>query len=63
MQPDPSATRMMLKATEAVDVLDFMSIAAQANSSVRPKSRRYLDWITEKFGDRLQTQSSGIILP
>jgi hypothetical protein len=62
-QPDPSAVRPMLKVTEAVDVLDFLTIVAQANSSIRPKSRRYLDWITEKFGERLQTQPSGIILP
>jgi hypothetical protein len=63
MQPDPSAIRPVLKVTEAIDVLDFLTIVAQANSSIRPKSRRYLDWITEKFGDGLQTQSSGIILP
>lgn len=63
MQPDPSAARSVLKVTEAVDVLDFLTIVAQANSSIRPKSRRYLDWITERFGDGLQTQSSGIILP
>jgi hypothetical protein len=63
MQPDPSGVRPILKVTEAVDVLDFLTVAAQANSSVRPRSRRYLDWITEKFGDRLQTQPSGIILP
>lgn len=63
MQPDPSGARPVLKVTEAVDVLDFLTIVAQANSSIRPKSRRYLDWITERFGDGLQTQSSGIILP
>ena len=63
MQPDPSGVRAILKVTEAIDVLDFLTIVAQANSSIRPKSRRYLDWITERFGDRLQTQSSGIILP
>jgi hypothetical protein len=63
MQPDPSSGRPALKVTEAIDVLDFLTIAAQANSSVRPKSRRYLDWTIEKFGDRLDAQSSGIILP
>ena len=63
MQPDPSGVRPILKVTEAVDVLDFFTVAAQANSGIRPKSRRYLDWITEKFGGGLQTQSSGIILP
>ena len=63
MEPDPAAVRPILKVTEAVDVLDFLTIVAQANSSIRPKSRRYLDWITGKFGERLQRQPSGIILP
>ena len=63
MQPDPSGVRPMLKASEAADIIDFITITAQANSSIRPKSRRYLDWITEKFGDRLQTESGGLILP
>jgi hypothetical protein len=63
MQPDPSGLRQALRVTEAVDIIDFITVVAQANSSVRPRSRRYLDWITEKFGDRLQTQPSGIILP
>ena len=63
MQPDPSGMRPILKVMEAIDVVDFLTIAAQANSSIRPKSRRYLDWILEKFGDRLQRQSSGIIIP
>jgi hypothetical protein len=63
MEPDPSGMRPILKVTEAVDVVDFLTIAAQANSSIRPKSRRYLDWILEKFGDGLQRQSSGIIIP
>jgi hypothetical protein len=63
MRPDPSSARPTLKVTEAIDVLDFLTIAAQANSSIRPKSRRYLDWITEKFGDKMQAQTGGIILP
>jgi hypothetical protein len=63
MQPDPSGLRAVLKVTEVIDVIDFLTVVAQANSSVRSRSRRYLDWITEKFSDGLQTQSSGIILP
>jgi len=44
--------------------LDFLTFAAQMNSSVRPKSRRYLDWISEMSGHDLQTQpSSGLIIP
>ena len=63
MQPDPSAGRNILKATETIEVLDFLTFVAQGHSSIRPKSRRYLDWVAEKFADRTQTQSSGIILP
>jgi hypothetical protein len=64
MEPDPGADRRTLKVTEAIDVLDFLTMVAQANSSIRPKSRRYLDSMTEKFGARQDTrQSSGIILP
>ena len=68
MKPDPGGVRNALKVTEAMEVLDFLTLVAQANSSVRPKSRRYLDWIGgrigARFGDRYPAaQSSGIILP
>src|SRR5215467_4992078 len=64
MEPDPANARRILKVSEGMDVLDFLTVVAQANSSVRPKSRRYLDWIAERFaqGTDLQ-QSSGLILP
>ncbi len=64
MQPDPAGARMMLKVSEAIDALDFLTLVAQANSSVRPKSRRYLDWMAQRFSSLSQTpQSSSIILP
>jgi len=63
MQPDPSAEHAVLKASEAVDVLEFVTVAALMNSSVRPRSRRYLDWIVETFGYPSPQQSSGLILP
>ena len=64
MKPDPGAARNALKVTEAIEVLDFLTLVAQANSSVRPKSRRYLDWLGERFGVLPPAvQSSGIILP
>ena len=62
-QPDPNAERSVLKVGEVVDVLEFLTFAAQLNSSVRRKSRRYLDWISEMSGAVPQAQSSGIILP
>src|SRR6185436_16570672 len=43
MKPDPAVDRPVLKVSEAVDVLEFVTFAVQLNSSVRPRSRRYLD--------------------
>ena len=63
MQPVPNAGRTALKVSEAVDILDFLSLAAQANSSTRPKSRRYLDRLSEMSGIEPAEQSSGLILP
>ena len=63
MQVDPGADRLLLKAFEVGGVLDFLTMIAQANSSERPKSRRYLDFIAEKYGERLPERPSGLILP
>jgi hypothetical protein len=64
MKADPSAEGRILKVSEAMKILDFLLFVAQANSSIRPKSRRYLDWIGERFGERLKApQSSGLIIP
>ena len=64
MGPDPNADRRVLKVSEAIDVLDFLTFAAQMNSSIRPRSRRYLDWISEMSGLSPQAQqSSGLIIP
>ena len=63
MKPDPGAARNALKVTEAIEVLDLLTLMALMNSSVRPKSRRYLDSLAENFGVVPPAQSSGIILP
>jgi hypothetical protein len=63
MKPDPSGARPILKASEAVEILDFETLAVQMNSSVRPRSRRYLDWIAETFGYPQPQQQSGLIIP
>jgi hypothetical protein len=63
MKPDPAAARPVLKASEAVEILEFVLVAAQMNSSVRPRSRRYLDWIAESFGYPQPERSSGLIIP
>ena len=64
MHLDPAAEHPVLKVSEAMDVLDFLTFVAEANSSVRPKSRRYLDWISERYAERMQAQQpSGLIIP
>jgi len=63
MAPDSAGDQPILKASEAVDVLDFITFVAQMNSSVRPRSRRYLDWLSETFGYSQPQHSSGLILP
>ena len=64
MQPAEDADRQSLKVSEALDVLDFLTFAVQANSSVRPKSRRHLDWLSSMAGVAPSAeQSSGLILP
>src|SRR5262249_12543846 len=63
MKPDAASDHPVLKASEAVEVLDFITFAAQMNSSFRPRSRRYLDWVCETFGYPQPQQSSGLIIP
>ena len=64
MQPSSIADRPALKVSEAVEVLNFLALAAQANTGVRPKSRRYLDWLTSMFGHPSPAdQPGGLILP
>ena len=63
MQPQ-AADRRALKVSEALDILDFLALAAQINSGQRPKSRQYLDWLTSMVDMPLmRPESSGLILP
>jgi hypothetical protein len=65
MQPQ-NAEHRALKVSEAILALEFLTLAAQMNSSSRPRSRRYLDWITDSAGARLTSSaetSSRLILP
>jgi hypothetical protein len=63
MAPDPAGEHPVLRPSEAVEVLEFLTLVAQLNSSVRPRSRRYLDWIAETFGYPQPQQSRGLIVP
>jgi len=50
MRPSLEIDHDALKASEAVDVLGFMKFTATAKSNPRPKSRQYLDWLSEATG-------------
>jgi hypothetical protein len=45
MKPDSLQEGDSLKVSAAIDVLDCLTLAVEMNSSIRPRSRRYLDWI------------------
>jgi hypothetical protein len=45
MQPDSDQTDL-LPPSDAPDVLDFIAVSVELHSGGRPKSRRYLDWLS-----------------
>jgi hypothetical protein len=63
MTPDPEAPAPILKVSEVSDVLQFLTLAGQMNSSMRPKSRRYLEWLSQMAGRPDLERPSGLILP
>jgi hypothetical protein len=63
MQPRIDGDRKVLKVSEAVLILEFLTLSAEINSSLRPKSRQYLDWISTMVSPAPQEQLSGLILP
>lgn len=53
-----------LRASESVDVLEFLTVAAAANSSLRPRSRQYLDWLSQMAGaPTTASETSRLIVP
>lgn len=51
-----------LKVSEAIQVIDFLTLAALASSSTRPLTRRYLDWLADMTGAGPEPPA-GLILP
>jgi hypothetical protein len=65
MQPQEALDRRALKVSEALEILEFLSLVAEMNSSVRPNGRRYLDWMTTMLPPIPDSAapSGGLILP
>jgi hypothetical protein len=64
MSPPPEAQHRPLKVSEILDMLAFLLLAATLNSSGRPKSRQYLDWLAAASGmAEPPASSSRLILP
>jgi hypothetical protein len=63
MEPSETQERL-LRVSEVLDVLDFLILAVATNSSGRPRSRQFLDWISSASGVSAPSQeSSRLILP
>jgi hypothetical protein len=58
------AQQRVLRTSEVMSILDFMLLSVLLNSSGRPKSRQYLDWITSMSGlTAPPPESSRLIIP
>jgi hypothetical protein len=64
MSAPPEAQHRPLRISEILALLDFLELAVLVNSSGRPRSRQYLDWITVASGMQPPAaESSRLILP
>lgn len=64
MSPVPEAQHRPLRVTEILSLLEFLLLAVSVNSSGRPRSRQYLDWVTQASGmSEPPVESSRLILP
>ena len=64
MAPPAEARHRALKVSEILDMLAFLLLAATLNSSGRPKSRQYLDWLAAASGmAEPRASTSRLILP
>jgi hypothetical protein len=58
------AQQRVLRVSEVLEILDFLFLAVSANSSGRPRSRQYLDWLSEMFSVAPPAPESGrLIIP
>jgi len=61
---EASDSRKALRISEVLSILDFLALTVALNSSGRPKSRQYLDWIAAASGAASPaTEPSRLIIP
>ena len=61
---ESSDSRKALRISEVLSILDFLALTVALNSSGRPKSRQYLDWIAAASGAASPaTEPSRLIIP
>jgi hypothetical protein len=65
LSSNPDAQHRALRVSEVLDILAFLLLAATLNTSGRPKSRQYLDWLSAASGvaEPSAGESSRLILP
>jgi hypothetical protein len=64
MMSPTDAQQRALRVSEVLEVLDFLFLAVAANSSGRPRSRQYLDWLSTMFELAPPSPESGrLIIP
>jgi hypothetical protein len=64
MMSPSDAQQRALRVSEVLEVLDFLFLAVAANSSGRPRSRQYLDWLSAMFELPPPSPESGrLIIP
>jgi hypothetical protein len=63
MSPSDAQHRA-LRVSEVLEILDFLLLSCTANSSGRPRSRQYLDWVSSISGTAAPpSESSRLIIP
>jgi len=62
MEEQPDSQHSPLRVSEAMQVLEFLTLAGMLKSNARPRSRQYLDWLNTRGGEE-PDQSGRLILP
>ena len=63
MMKPQGPTHDALRASEAPDVVDFIAVSLDLHSGGRPKSRRYLDWLSSVAPAPVKHESGHLIVP